>query len=149
MVRAVQILPDNNILDGAHNEAGIVKLQDSLNTMFGSQKYCIIFGFFLDKDYKNSLKLLANLADEFYLVPVTNSMNREYVNPQKLKEDLLQLGFNKDKLKTFNSVSNALDCNSKKRKIIIGSLFLQQYVLRSYYSDEEIINLNKTRFMTT
>ncbi len=139
----LQILPDNNILDGAHNEAGISKLYESLSSMFGDRKYCVVFGCFLDKDYAESLKMLALLADKFYLVPVKNSMNREYVEPIQLKKYLLEMGFDNHKITVFDSVDEALNSATELPKLIVGSLFLQQYVLRHYYTEKEIINLKK------
>ncbi len=139
----LQILPDGNILDGAHNEAGISKLQKSLLNMFKNKKYCAVFGCFLDKNYLQSLNLLALLADEFYLVPVKNSMNREYVEPTQLKQDLIAIGFNSHNITVFDSVVDALNSVTELPKLIVGSLFLQQYVLRYYYTEKEIINFKK------
>ncbi|UDQ96702.1 folylpolyglutamate synthase/dihydrofolate synthase family protein [Lentisphaerota bacterium WC36G] len=135
----LQVLPDGGILDGAHNEAGIKMLKESLITMFGNQKFCVVFGCFLDKEYFNSLALLAEIASEFYLVPVKNSMNRVYVEQEQLKEDLKKLQFPEEKIQTFVSVTDALKTKSGEKKLILGSLFLQQFVLKHYFSDNEII----------
>ena len=136
----LQILPDGNILDGAHNEAGIVKLIESLSEMFPGEKYNVIFGCFFDKEYLKSLELLIPLAEKFLLVPVVNNMNREYVEPEKLQYDLQKIGFDSKRIKTFDSVNDALKFDKKTKKLVVGSLFLQQFVLKFYFKDEEIIN---------
>jgi len=55
-------------LDGAHNEASIKRLVETLEKTFPSNKFYFVVGIMQDKDYEKMLRQVAHLAKEFILI---------------------------------------------------------------------------------
>ncbi len=112
------------LLDGAHNPNGAEALKNSLSR-FLSGKYIIgIMGMLADKDVDTSIKLLGDVFDCVYTVPVNN--------PRAMPPSLLMQKCAKyiDDVTVFESAEHAFDVACKKAEcsgcavVICGSLYL-------------------------
>lgn len=56
------------ILDGAHNPAGIRRLRESVNQMFGAVPICYVCGVLADKDYEKEIEILFGRASNVFTV---------------------------------------------------------------------------------
>lgn len=137
-----QLLPDGNILDGAHNPQGVDSLINSLRHYFPSQKFTFIFACLEDKKPIEELQAIATLALKIIFTPMKNP-------PRKANspEDLLKMAKNVlpgVEVEAAENLSAAIETAraSKNIGVITGSLFLAGEALMLYYKPEDIINLN-------
>ncbi len=112
------------LLDGAHNPNGIEALKKSIDE-FLKDKYIIgIIGMLADKDTDNSIKLIKDVFDCVYTVPVKN--------PRAMSPSLLMKKCAKyiDETVVFESAQHAFDVAYQKALqsdcavVICGSLYL-------------------------
>ena len=61
------------VLDGAHNEAGALRLRESLEQYFPGRKLVFIMGIFRDKEYDKIASIMAPLASAVYTVRLPGS----------------------------------------------------------------------------
>jgi len=82
----LQVLKDAdgriNLIDGAHNPAGVQALADALALHFPGQKPAMILGVLADKDWKTMCDGLLPLAQSVCLVPVASSRT---ATPEELR----------------------------------------------------------------
>ena len=81
---------ENLIIDGAHNIPAMEALVSTWRTTFGAVRAHLIFGVLRDKDAAELLCLLRSIADEVWLVPVSNP---RAVPPEELKPLAAVAGF--------------------------------------------------------
>jgi len=62
----------NIVIDGAHNPAAAGRLALTWREVYGSEKAAVILGILGDKDVAGICRMLAGLAEVFYVVPVQN-----------------------------------------------------------------------------
>ena len=60
------------IIDGAHNEAGIRVLLETLRTQYPKRNYRFVFSALRDKNYSNMIKLLDEAATEIIITEFTH-----------------------------------------------------------------------------
>ena len=65
-----QRVGDNMVIDGAHNPEAALALVDAWREAFGDRRARLVFGALQDKDIAGLLRLLRQIADEVWLVPV-------------------------------------------------------------------------------
>lgn len=53
------------IIDGAHNISGVLSLKNTIETVLKGRKLTFLMGMLRDKEYEESLKEIAHLADKF------------------------------------------------------------------------------------
>lgn len=65
----IQIIDKNplTIIDGAHNDAGMHFLVESLKRIFPHKRKLFVLGILADKTYDNMLKMVSSIADKVYL----------------------------------------------------------------------------------
>ena len=56
----MDFIEDNIILEGAHNEIGMVEYLKNINNFLSNKKHILIFTSLVDKPYENMIKLLCN-----------------------------------------------------------------------------------------
>ncbi|MBT6347498.1 MAG: hypothetical protein HOJ49_12260, partial [Nitrospina sp.] len=90
------------VLDCAHNEASVRNMTIELRKNFTFSRCFIVLGIMKDKNIDDVLKILSQLGDQFYLVPVNPPRGED---PVKLAEKLNH--YNKSS-QIFSNVSKAL-----------------------------------------
>ncbi len=135
----IQILPDGKILDGAHNMQGIEELVSTMKNSYPKEKFTIIFGCLAERNPKEAIIALSEIADRFIFVPIKTS--RKCFEPEKI---VLLLHENYDfdtKCIPCKSVKEALDMTKGSKTLITGSLYLAGEVLSEYYKEEDILKI--------
>jgi len=112
------------LLDGAHNISGINVLYDTIKNDFEYDKLIFVIGILSDKNIKNMLKILNELADHIVL---TKSKNKRSCDPNDMKKILIDLSF-KNRISIKNKVDEAIIYAKKISKkndmiCVTGSLF--------------------------
>lgn len=108
-------------LDGGHNPEGSRALVDSFKALYPNKKITFIVGILCDKDYLSMLNILAEIANEFYTIPVPS--------PRALLASKLADEINNGigKATAFDSLESALNHLSKNEiYCICGSLYLNK-----------------------
>lgn len=112
--RFQELYPDV-ILDGAHNEASIQVLVDTVKERYPNQEIHVVMGLMQDKDYTAILRLLEEISDHF-----------TFVNFENEKEISARILFsqNRSKIKTIANLYDILPVSNKKEvTIVTGSLY--------------------------
>ena len=112
-----QKISDRILLDGAHNPHAANALVKAWREHFGTQNASIIFGAMKDKDCREMLAILSEIAASFLFVPVASPRSSE---PVELMQTTLCPA------RTFPSLSAAIDSAMAEQPpvLITGSLFL-------------------------
>ncbi len=105
------------ILDGAHNPAAFLPLNEYLQRYFG-QGVTVIFGCLADKDIDGNLEALTGLAEDFVAVECPS---RRALPLAKIKERGEKYF---DKVRTAGSVSEALESAKGSVVVVCGSFTL-------------------------
>lgn len=116
-------LTDSILIDGAHNEAGIKRLLESLE-IYKDQRWTILYAGLRDKDYELILDMLSSYPESFYVT--------SFDFPRALKKDDL-LPYHDvyiDNWKQF------IDNHREGKLLITGSLYFISEV-RSYLLDNK------------
>jgi dihydrofolate synthase / folylpolyglutamate synthase len=135
----IQLLPDGNILDGAHNPQGIEILVSSIKKSYPGRKFSVIFGCLEERNPKQVIMMLSEISDKFIFVPVTSS--RKCFEPDDMVKLLKSLQNFNIECKTADSLKNALSMINNKKTLITGSLYLAGEALMEYYCEDEVINI--------
>jgi len=120
-----QRLAERVILDGAHNPHAIATLVAAWNEAFPNERATIIFGALIDKDYGQMIRLLEEIAAEFWFVPISSARTAMLESfPEMTGVRSL----------VFQDVPSALDAirASAHPVLITGSLFLAGEVLAAF-----------------
>lgn len=107
----------NIVVDGAHNPHAVESLVKVWKGAFPGKKAVVIFGALLDKDYEQMITGLAEIASEFWFVPVASARTADLVNFAPLT---------RVQSRSFASLRDALDAmgSGGEDYLITGSLFL-------------------------
>jgi len=110
------------ILDGAHNPAGALVLQESLEKEFQFQHLVLLIGIMKDKDIQSILQLLAPLADHIIL---TRPHTDRAASPLLLKKILGRSGKKAEIVEDLNeAIARGLSLVGKEDLLCItGSLY--------------------------
>jgi len=113
---------DRIILDGAHNPHAAAALVQTWREHFGSQKPSVVFGAMKDKDCREMLSVLSEIASSFLFVPVSSPRSSD---PAEL------VPFTACPAKTFSSLQAAIGSATAEAPpvLITGSLFLAGEVM--------------------
>lgn len=122
--RFEEILP-GVILDGAHNEASIQALVNTIKSSYPGTSVHIVMALLKDKDYKKILRQLEKIGTRFTFV--------EFENERALPAETL-FSENKCKIKTILKSCDILPVPEQKEvTIVTGSLYLLSLMKRDYY----------------
>lgn len=123
------------IIDGAHNEAGIRVLLETLHTQYPDRDYRFVFSALKDKNYPNMLKLMDEVATE---IMITEFEHERATSAEKLFE---HSHHEKKRMeKDWNKAIEAVMRNMKAEEVMVvtGSLYflsmVRKYLLESGYS---------------
>lgn len=110
------------IIDGAHNEAAAIALEESIKRYFPGKKVIMVIGIFKDKDYKKILRHLVPCSKAVVTIETQN--NKRAMPKDKLKEAALTYS---DNVTTADSIANGIELAYKKASIsdvilVCGSL---------------------------
>jgi dihydrofolate synthase/folylpolyglutamate synthase len=109
------------ILDGAHNEAGIIELAKIIKKGFSKDEIVIITSILKDKNIEKMIKILEELSDNIIFTSIPD-------NPRgQMGEDIAKFLSDKNKGKVENDIISAYEVALKinKRVILIcGSFYL-------------------------
>ncbi|HSP23168.1 MAG TPA: folylpolyglutamate synthase/dihydrofolate synthase family protein [Planococcus sp. (in: firmicutes)] len=122
--RFEEILPDL-ILDGAHNEASIKALAETVEACYPGRPIHIVMGLLKDKDYIPILRQLELFGSRFTFV--------DFENDRALPAQTL-FSENKCKIKTIVKSCDILPVpKNKEVTIVTGSLYLLSILKRDHY----------------
>ena len=120
------------IVDGAHNEAGIRVLLETLRTQYPNRNYHFVFSALRDKNYSNMIKLLDEAATEIMIT--------EFRHEREASAEVLFEHSQHEKKRMEKEWRKAIEAvieHSKEEDIIIvtGSLYFlamaREYLLES------------------
>lgn len=112
--RFQELYPDV-ILDGAHNEASIRALVDTVKETYPDREIHIVMGLMQDKDYAAILRHLEEISDCFTFV--------DFGNKKEISSKIL-FSENRSKIKTIKTLCDILPVPTKKEvTIVTGSLY--------------------------
>ena len=123
------------IIDGAHNEAGIRVLLETLCIQYPNRNYRFVFSALRDKNYSKMLKLIDEVAAEIIIT--------EFIHERATSAEVLfeQSHHEKKRMeKDWRRVIEAVLQNMKEEDVIVitGSLYFltmaREYLLKSEYS---------------
>lgn len=80
----------NLIIDGAHNPDGFKKLKESLLEQYQNASFKFIVGVLADKDFRNGIKEIKELADKVYTVTIDDDRAKM---GEELRDELRDDGF--------------------------------------------------------
>lgn len=111
------------LVDGAHNPPAMRALVDSLrNERLSPERFPfagrVICGFCGDKDVSASLRILREIADVGFAVPIRNPRS---LPPERTAELMREAGF--AEARAFDGLAEALEC-AQDGTLVCGSLFL-------------------------
>ena len=134
-----QILPNEIIIDGAHNADGIKTLLKSLHEFAPDKKFPIIFGGFKDKNILECLEILEPWAEYFVFLPLATEFRKSW-SGEELTEMLKSIS-NKKSLIASNP-ADALQLTLKNSlRVVCGSLYLAGEVLTLLVPDQDVLNI--------
>lgn len=112
-----QMFGDAVVLDGAHNPHAAAVLVRTWRERFGDLKPAVVFGAMKDKDCREMLAILSEIAGEFLFAPVANPRSSD-------PGDLLQHA--RVPAKTFPALEAAVEAalRGPSPALVTGSLFL-------------------------
>ena len=115
-----QRLSSKLVVDGAHNPHSARALVNTWKSVFGDEKAVVVFGALRDKDYREMLDILGEIAVEFLFVPIASARTArpdEFVECSTIPS------------RTFEDLPGALSETRGRLTLITGSLFLVGEVL--------------------
>lgn len=112
------------ILDGAHNDASMEAVSESIRKLFPGKKCAVIFGISREKNLERTLKPLLGTVD---LLIATKSNNVRAQEPKIILEKLHDMNFRAPSFPTFEireAIRLAKQLTTDSVVLITGSLFL-------------------------
>ncbi len=101
------------VVDGAHNPHAAASLVATWKETFGAEKATVIFGALDDKNSGGMIELLAEVAREFFFVPVASPRSAD---PWTFSAPVA--------CQTFRGLAQAIEAAARPPLLITGSLFL-------------------------
>lgn len=110
-------------MDGAHNEASVKRLVETLEVTFPNKQFYFVIGMMKDKAYEEMIKQVEHLAKMYILV--SPDPNRGF-NSEEVANDLITRGFKAMVMPNMMNVLNYVQNEIPKDDIVIqfGSLYL-------------------------
>lgn len=110
-------------IDGAHNEASVKRMVETLETSFPDKKFHFVMGMMKDKDYTKMIQLVVHLAKDFYLV--SPDWQRGF-DVYEVAKDLSKAGYQAKAMKNIEEVLEFIQNELPKDETVIqfGSLYL-------------------------
>jgi len=110
-------------LDGAHNEASVKRLVETLEKTFPSNKFYFVVGIMKDKNYEKMLRQVAHLAKEFILI--SPDLKRGF-DAKAVAHDLVASGYQASGKASVEEVLSYIKEEIPKDETVIqfGSLYL-------------------------
>jgi len=99
------------IVDGAHNENGIIRLKDNIRTLFPDKKIVLIMGIFKDKEYDKIAKEMVPIANAVYTITLPNLSRSIRADELKAICEKYNQGSKKGKCQGDSNVSCNRDIN--------------------------------------
>ena len=120
------------IIDGAHNEAAAIMLEETIKTELNGQKLNFIIGVLADKDIEKIAEHTAYLADKIYTITPDNprALDRE-----KLAEILRKYNKNTETSEIDEAVKRCI-ADEKRVTIAFGSLSYLKDVKKAVYDEQ-------------
>lgn len=111
------------IIDGAHNEDGVLVLSMALKKYFKGKELILVMGMLKDKDHDKSLEILASMAKNLI---ATEPLNERALKAEELGREAKKYCLD---VKIEPSLKNAIEaamsiCNNNSFICICGSLYL-------------------------
>lgn len=110
-----QRLSEQLVVDGAHNPHSARALVGTWRTVFGERKASVVFGALRDKDYREMLNVLGEIASEFLFVPIASA---RAASPGEF------VGCSRIPSRAFDDLPSALSESRGRLTLVTGSLFL-------------------------
>ena len=110
-------------MDGAHNEASVKRMVETLETTFTDQKFYFVLGMMKDKAYAKMIQQVEHLAKAFYLV--SPDWERGF-DVTEVARDLNREGYQAIAMENIDEVLNFIQNEIPKDETVIqfGSLYL-------------------------
>ena len=110
-------------MDGAHNEASVKRMVETLETTFTDQKFYFVLGMMKDKAYAKMIQQVEHLAKAFYLV--SPDWQRGF-DVTEVARDLNREGYQAIAMENIDEVLNFIQNEIPKDETVIqfGSLYL-------------------------
>ena len=110
-------------MDGAHNEASVKRMVETLETTFTDQKFYFVLGMMKDKEYAKMIQQVEHLAKAFYLV--SPDWQRGF-DVTEVARDLNREGYQAIAMENIDEVLNFIQNEIPKDETVIqfGSLYL-------------------------
>ncbi|MEV9639735.1 folylpolyglutamate synthase/dihydrofolate synthase family protein [Mammaliicoccus sciuri] len=117
-----QEIREGVFIDGAHNPAAARMLVRTIEEEFPGEKVDWVVGMLKTKDYEETLKILAPLANSFTFV--------DFPHPQAARAEDLQAvcPFGDSMIVSLEKID--FKCNEKYKKFVVGSLYLLSGLVR-------------------
>ncbi|MBZ5201203.1 bifunctional folylpolyglutamate synthase/dihydrofolate synthase [Planomicrobium chinense] len=123
--RFEEIYP-NLIMDGAHNEASVSALVDTIKEVYPDKKIHIVMALMKDKAYANILEQLETISDHFTFI--------DFDNERALPAKIL-FTESRSKIKTIITNCDILPVSNKEEvTIVTGSLYLLSALRNNHFS---------------
>ena len=110
-------------MDGAHNEASVKRMVETLETTFTDQKFYFVLGMMKDKNYTKMIQQVEHLAKAFYLV--SPDWQRGF-DVKEVANNLLTAGYKATAMEHCDEVLDLIQNEIPKDETVIqfGSLYL-------------------------
>ena len=131
------------VLDCAHNEASVRNMTLELRENFKYSRCFIVLGLMQDKNIDEIIKILSQLGDQFFLVPVNPPRGE---TPKKLAK---KLKYHNKACQTFETISDAFQAvkqiaNQDDLVCITGSIFLVAAAKKIFNDKDTVFNSGDT-----
>ena len=128
-----QILPDNIVVDAAHNVGAINQLVATLSQLYVGAKWSVLFGVLRDKNWQDMLKSLVAIGRHFYLIEVKSPRAE---SPARICDYIVK-HFNKSVAVTIvdNVETGLAQLKSTNKGLVVGSSYLVGEVLSIYRNE--------------
>ncbi len=131
------------VLDCAHNEASVRNMTLELRENFKYSRCFIVLGLMQDKNIDEIIKILSQLGDQFFLVPVNPPRGE---TPKKLAK---KLKYHNKASQTFETISDAFQAvkqiaNQDDLVCITGSIFLVAAAKKIFNDKDTVFNSGDT-----
>lgn len=120
-------------IDGAHNEASVGRLVETLEETFPGEKFHFVIGMMKDKAYESMIEQVKHLAAEFILI--SPDPYRGF-DPDAVAADLRVAGFKATPMENVASILSYIKTEVPKNEIVIqfGSLYLVGDIKKSIHA---------------
>ena len=143
----LQVMPNNVILDVAHNQDAIIQLVDSIKEIYQDKKWNLIFAVLRDKNWEKMLDMILSITRNIYLVDLKHHRAESsekigrYITAKHCK---IPFEIGGDVVEVRNR-----KLHLKNDTLVTGSLFLVGEVIEQCYPQlyGEILDINTSATM--